>query len=256
MNTFWPKLKENPVFAILLAILLAVLAVGLIFWARNLYKQNYFIGKSTELQRSISINGEGKVTVIPDIAYVSLGLSVEKSKVADAQAENSKTMNSLFEKLLALGIDKKDTKTVNYTIYPNYDYPNGKQVLRSYTVTQEVQVKIRQTEKVDQVLKIAGDLNLNQIGGLTFDVDDREQYREQARIKALENAKTKAEALTQIMNVHLGKVISFYEAENYVQPAYPIYSKVDGIGGGGASPTVEAGSQEIVISATVVYELD
>jgi len=258
METFWPKIKENPIFAILLAVLLAVLIVGLIFWARNLNKQNYYIGKSTEIQRTISISGEGKVTTIPDIALVSLGLTTEKPKVADAQSENSKTMNSLIDKLKLLGIDSKDIKTTNYTIYPVYDYPNNNQVLRGYTVSQDVQVKIRQTDKVDDVLKVAGDLNLNQIGGLSFDIDDPEGYRQEARIKALENAKQKADALSKIMGVKLGKVISFSESGGINTP-YPIYAKADmGIGGGSVAPApaVEAGSQEIIIDATIVYELD
>lgn len=256
MNTFWPKIKENPVFAILLAILLIVLSVGIIFWARNLNKQNYYIGKSTDIQRTISISGDGKVTVIPDIAYVSLGMSVEKAKVVDAQAENTKTMNALIEKLKNLGIDKKDIQTTNYNIYPNYDYPNNVQTLRSYTVTQQVSVKIRQTDKVEAVLKLAGELNLNQIGGLSFNVDDPEQYRQEARVKALENAKQKAEDLAKVMGVKLGKVVSFSESEAY-NPSYPMYAKDLGIGGGSApAPTVEAGSQDITITATVMYELD
>ena len=257
MNTFWPKIKENPVFAVLVAILLIALTIALIFMARNLYKQHYYIGKSTEIQRTISISGEGKVSVIPDIAYVSLGLNVEKVKVADAQAENSKTMNSLIDKLKNLGIDKKDIKTVNYSIYPNYDYPDGKQTLRSYTVYQEVQVKLRQTDKVEEVLKTAGELNLNQIGGLAFDVDDREQYRQEARKKALENAKEKADALAEIMGVKLGKVVSFSEGEGYAPTPYYSAKTDYGIGGGGVpAPSIEAGSQDITISATVVYELD
>jgi uncharacterized protein len=258
MDSFWPKIKENPIFALLLAVLLAVLIASLIFWALNLHKQNYYIGKSTEIQRTISISGEGKVTVIPDIAYISLGLTVEKTKVADAQSENTKTMNDLIDKLKGLGIDKKDIKTTSYSIYPNYDYPNNKQTLRSYTVYQEVQVKLRQTDKIDQVLKIGGDLNLNQIGGLSFDVDEPEQYRQEARVKALENAKQKADDLSKIMGVKLGKVVSFSEGEGYYPTPYPIYSKAAdmGIGGGGAAPSVQSGSQDITITATVVYELD
>lgn len=256
MDSFWPKIKENPVFSVLLSLLLLTLIICLIFWARNLNKQNYYIGKSTEIQRTISISGEGRVSVIPDIAYISLGLTVERAKVADAQSENSKIMNSLIEKLKALSIDKKDIKTTNYSIYPNYDYPNGKQVLRSYTVNQEVQVKLRQTDKVEEVLQIAGDLNLNQIGGLAFDVDEPEQYRQEARKKALENAKEKADALAQIMGVKLGKVVSFSEGESYLPVPYYDARAEYGYGGGGATPTVEAGSQDISITATIVYELD
>lgn len=171
MNTFWPKIKENPLFAILVALFLLVITAALILWGRNLYKQNYYIGKSTDIQRTIYITGEGKITAIPDIATVSLGLSTEKKVVADAQAENSKTINSLLEKLKSLGIAKEDIKTANYSIYPTYDYPPSSiQILRGYMVSQDVSVKIRDTEKIDDVLKIAGDLNLNQIGGLTFGI--------------------------------------------------------------------------------------
>lgn len=257
MNSFWPKLKENPVFAVILAILLVVLAVSLIFWVRNLSKQNYYIGKSTDIQRNISISGEGKVTVIPDIANVSLGLTVEKAKVADAQAENTKTMNSLIDKLKALDIAKADITTTSYNIYPNYDYSNNKQTLRSYTVYQEVQVKLRQVDKVEQVLKLAGELNLNQIGGLSFSVDQPEIYKQEARILALQNAKQKAEELAKVMGVKLGKVISFSESDSYMPQPY--YSNIRGaeMGGGvAAAPAVEAGSQDIVITASVVYELD
>jgi hypothetical protein len=251
-----PKFKENPFFFILSLVFIVVLIIAIGIWAWNMSKQHYYIGKNPDIQRTISIAGEGKVTAIPDIALVSLGLSTEKKKISDAQSENSKTMNALIEQLKGLDIAKEDIKTVNYTIYPTYDWVDGKQILRGYTVSQDVQVKIRQTDKVDEVLQIAGGLNLNQIGGLSFDLDQPEKYRQEARLKALENAKEKADALAKVMGVKLGKVISFSESEGYVPAPYPMYAKAEGIGGGGAAPTVEAGSQEITITATVSYELD
>jgi hypothetical protein len=252
-----PNFKENPLLAVLSALFIVVLGIAVGIWGWNMSKQHYYIGKSPDIQRTISITGEGKVTAIPDIALVSLGLTTEKKNISDAQAENSKTMNSLIEKLKGLNIAKEDIKTVNYSIYPAYDWTDGRQVLRGYTVSQDVQVKIRKTDQVDEVLKIAGDLNLNQIGGLTFDIDNPENYKQDARIKALENAKEKADALAKVMGVKLGKVISFSESEGYVPAPYPMYAKAEGIGGGGApAPAVEAGSQEITIMATVSYELD
>ena len=253
-----PNFKENPIIAVLSSLFIVVLGIAIGLWAWNMSKQHYYIGKNPDIQRTISIMGEGKVTAIPDIALVSLGLTTEKKSVSDAQSENSKTINSLIEKLKVLGIAKEDITTTNYSIYPAYDWTNGKQILRGYTVSQDVQVKIRQTDKVDDVLKIAGDLNLNQIGGLTFTIDNPETYKQQARIKALENAKEKADALAEVMGVKLGKVISFSESGGNVPAPYPIYAKSEamGIGGGGPAPTVEVGSQEIVIDATISYELD
>src|SRR4030042_2053575 len=169
-----PKFKENPLLTVLLAIFIIVLIVAIGLWGWNLSKQHYYIGKSTDIQRTISITGEGKITAIPDIALVSLGLTTEKKNISDAQSENSTTMNSLIEKLKGLDIAKEDIKTTNYSIYPAYDWTDGRQVLRGYTVSQDVQVKIRKTDQVDKVLLIAGDLKLNQIGGLTFDIDNPE----------------------------------------------------------------------------------
>ncbi|MFA5188059.1 MAG: SIMPL domain-containing protein [Patescibacteria group bacterium] len=253
-----PNFKENPLLSVLLSLFIVVLGIAIGLWAWNMSKQHYYIGKNPDIQRTISIMGEGKVTAIPDIALVSLGLSTQKAKVADAQTENSRTINSLIDKLKALGIANEDIQTTDYSIYPNYDYSNGKQTLTGYTVSQNVQVKIRQTDKVDDVLKTAGDLNLNQIGGLTFTIDNPEKYRQDARILALENAKLKADALAQVMGVKLGKVISFSESGSGVPTPYPIYAKSDsvGIGGGAAAPTVSAGSQDIIIDATISYELD
>ncbi|MCX6739715.1 MAG: SIMPL domain-containing protein [Candidatus Parcubacteria bacterium] len=256
MNTFWPKIKENPIFAILLAILLAVLAVGLIFWARNLNKQNYYIGKNPQADRTIAISGEGKVTAIPDIASVTLGMDNTSMDIQVAQKKNSDAINALITQLKALGIAEQDIQTASYNIYPQYDYSNNTQIIKGYTVSQSVSVKVRQTAKVSNVLKIAGDLKLNQVGGLSFEVDQPEFYQQQAREKALQNAKDKAQALADVMGVKLGKVISFSESSNNYAP-YPIYSdKSLGIGGGGTAPSVAPGSQDIIIDATIVYELD
>lgn len=255
---FWPKLKENALFSILLALLIIVIGVTLALVSRNQYKQNYFIGKNPQIDRTIDISGEGKVTAIPDIAILSLGMENNSLNIQDAQKKNSDTMNSLVSQLKALQISPDDIKTSNYSINPQYDWNNGQQTLRGYSVSQNITVKIRKTDLVDQVLKIAGDLKLNQVGGLSFDIDNPELYQQQAREKALENAKAKAEALAKIMGVKLGKVISFSEYNSYAPTPYPMYaSKEASMGiGGGTAPSVAPGSQEIVITASVRYELD
>jgi len=258
MNTCCPKFKENPIFSTLAALFLLVVIVGLALWARNLYKQNYYIGKNPQIDRTITIAGEGKVTAIPDIATVTLGMDNTNMDIQVAQKKNSDTINSLITQLKAFGIAAEDIQTVNYNIYPQYDYVNNSQTLKGYTVSQSVAVKVRQTDKINNVIKIAGDLKLNQVGGLSFDVDKPEVYKQQAREKALQNAKDKAETLAKIMGVKLGKVISFSENGTYPTP-YTMYSsdKAMGIGGGGGTaPSVSPGSQDIIIDASVVYELD
>lgn len=255
-KTFWPTWRENKLFTILLTLaFVAFLAVVALMIRAGLKQYNY-IGKQVQERDTITISGEGKVTAIPDIATIQLGLTTEKKTVADAQKENTDKMNQLNKQLKDKGVEAKDIQTSNYSIYPQYDWNNGKQTLRGYQVNQTVTVKIRNLDKIGDILSAAGNLGLNQVGGLSFDIDEPEKLRQEARIKALENAKEKAKALADIMDVKLGKVVSFTESSQYPQPIYKNYAL--GIGGGAESapaPQVESGSMDIVVEAMVVYEI-
>lgn len=256
-KTCWPNWQENKIFTILLVLLfLIALGLGGVF-IRNSMKQYDYIGKVVEQRDTITISGEGKVVAIPDIATIQLGLNTEKKSVAEAQKENTAKMNELNKQLKAQGVDAKDIQTSNYSIYPQYDWNNGRQTLRGYQVSQTVTVKIRNLDKVGDIVSAAGTLGLNQVGGLSFDIDEPEVLRQQARIKALENAREKAKALADIMGVKLGKVVSFNESSTYPGPIYKSYAMDGAIGMGGAAPApeIQSGSMDIVIDATVVYEL-
>ena len=106
------------------------------------------------------------------------------------------------------------------------------------------------------MVETAGSLGANQIGGLSFTIDEPEQLRQQAREKALQNAKEKAEALAKVAGVKLGKLVSFEEYAN--NQAYPIYRdyalEAKGVGGG-ETPEIEPGSQDIIINVTATYEV-
>jgi len=256
MDTFWPSWKTNKLFTIFVIFLvLGVLAVLGTVVAKNL-KSYQYIGKPTAERDTIAISGEGKVTGIPDIAAIEVGLVTEKKDVASAQKENTLKMNRLIKNLKNLGIEDKDIQTSYYNIYPQYDWPDGKQVLRGYQVNQSVSVKIRNLDKIGDILTAAGEGGANQVSGLSFNIDDPEKLRQEARIKALENAKEKADALAKVAGVKLGKVVSFSE---YAETPAPMYKAMEGlgIGGGGEmpAPTVEKGSMDIIVNVTVSYEI-
>jgi uncharacterized protein YggE len=256
-KTFWPTWQENKIFTILVGVVLLVVVVIGVVVIRNGIKQYNYIGRVVEQRDTITISGEGKVIAIPDIATIQLGLVTEKKTVAAAQKENTDKMNQLNKQLKDQGVESKDIQTSNYSIYPQYDYNNGKQTLRGYQVSQTVNVKIRNLDKVGDIISAAGTLGLNQVGGLSFDIDEPETLKQEARIKALENAREKANALADIMDVKLGKVVSFNESSQYPSPIYKSYAMDSGIGGGAAvpAPDIQSGSMEIVIDATVVYEI-
>jgi len=248
-----------PVWAlgvITVGVLALVVYLGVL--SRNALKAYDYIGR-TELQiYTITVSGEGKVTAKPDIAEVSLGLQTENPSVANAQKENTEKMNKIVAALKSLGIEDKDIQTTNYSIYPIYDYPDGQQKLRGYQVAQNVTLKIRNLDKVGDVLAKAGDLGANQIGGLNFTIDEPEVLRQQAREKALLNAKEKAEALAKISGAKLGKLVSFSEGSaGEPIPYYRSFGLEAGVGGAAdlKAPEIQPGSQDIVITASVTYEI-
>lgn len=225
--------------------------------SQNAIRTGKFIGKSSDVRNTITIEGQGKVRGIPDIATVNLGFTVEKKEVREAQKENSITMNKIIVALRSLGISSDDMQTTDYSIYPQYDYvKDGGQKLRGYAVTQNVTVKIRDLAKVSDVLDQAGILGLNQVGGIQFTMDEPEALRQQARVKAMQNAQKKAGELAHIAGVRLGRVVSFSEnvGGGYPMPMYATAFKGEGAGGG--SPDIQAGSQDVVVNATVTYEIE
>lgn len=248
---------KPPVWGLVLATVLVIFLVvflGVLTW--NQIKQHGYIGRTAEQIYTITINGEGKVTAIPDIAQVSLGIQTEKKKVLDAQKENTEKMNEIIKELKGMDIEAKDIKTTSYNIYPRYDWVEGTRILRDYQVSQNVTVKIRDLDKIGAILDMAGRLGANQVGSLSFTIDEPEQLRQEAREKALVNAREKAEALAKVAGVKLGKLVSF--SEESITPTYPIYREyaleAKGLGGGEA-PEVEPGSQEVIVNVTVTYEV-
>lgn len=252
----WPS-KDQPAFVLLTSLLLLCLIAFLGLKARNEMRQYKFIGVPIE-RNTISVSGEGKVAAIPDIATIDLGTTTEKSTVANAQEENTRIMNTLIAKMGEFGVDKKDIQTTNYQIYPAYDYLNGRSQLRGYSVNQNVKVKVRDLEKLGDIVSAAGDLGANQVGGISFTFDDPEKLRQEARLEALTNAKSKAEALSQVVGIKLRRIVSFEEYGNAPIPTpYLSYAKEGlGVGGGSAEPSIEAGSNEITVTATVTYEIE
>jgi len=250
--------NNNKYLVILISVLLVVATIWVGVLTRNSLKSYRYIGQSVEQKHSIVITGEGKIVAVPDIAKLQLGMQTEKKTVALAQKENTEKINAIIKKLKEdFKVDAKDIQTINYNIYPQYDWYNNKQTLRGYQVNQNIDVKVRNLEDVSAILDLAGAEGLNQVGGLTFEVDDPQELKQQARELAIQHAKAKAESLADIAGVKLGSIISF--SEYSIEPQYAsnnfMMKEAYGVGGGDSTPSVEAGSTEIVVTANVEYEI-
>ncbi len=244
----------------LMATLMGILLVyGIVYLAtliRNNLRTHDVIGMADKMERTITVEGEAKVAVTPDIAITTMGMTAEAKTVSEAQQKNTDVMNTLLSRVKALGVDKKDAQTTNYSIFPLYDYQNGKQTIRSYQVSQSVTIKIRDLTKANDIIALAGEVGANNVSGLQFTVDDRDAYREKARQLALKKVAEKRLALAQTLGVRLQSIVSYneYETSGEGKANYAYGGTFENVGSG-AAPSIESGSTDIGMHVSVIFSV-
>ena len=236
---------------ILAIVLVAVLALSLLstmgFQRETLDHQN---------QDQITVSGTGKVYAKPDVAIINLGVTTTGTTVADVINKNSEKMNAVIEAVKKLGVEEKDIQTTNYNLYPQYNYTEARgRLFEGYTLDQNVQVKIRDFTKTGSILAKATDMGSNLVGNLQFTIDDADQFKQEARAKAIEKAKANAKNLAEKSGISLGKIVNVYENSNSYAPMMYDSKMVSGMGGAETSvtPTIAAGQQEIEITINLTY---
>jgi hypothetical protein len=253
------NVKINPPEKILWALVVVLFVFSLfgVVLIVNGIKEGRYVGQSTEYRKTISVSGEGKVLAKPDIGQVNLSVVTQASTVNKAASDNNDKMNAINQAMKDLGISEDDLKTTSYNISPNYQYTNGKSTIIGYQVTQALEVKIRDLDKTSQILDKAASLGANQVGSLSFTVDDPEKVKEEAREKAVANAKQKAEDLAKALGIGLGKVVGFDESSDGSSPV-PLYNS--GMGGGdlkeiSPAPVIQTGQNEVTVNVNLQYEI-
>ena len=216
--------KSNRVLASL-ALFMLVLALGM--YAQYTWKQTQSIYSAT----TISVSGEGEVTAVPDIGEFSFSVTAESEEAATAQKESADKVNAILAYLTENGVEEKDIKTENYSLYPKYRYEQrpcafgvsycpGEQVQDGFTVNQSVRVKVRDLDKAGDLIAGAGEQGATNLSGLSFTIDDEAVLKDEARAVAILDAKEKAEVLSRQLGVRLVKMVSYYENEGYSPSPY------------------------------------
>jgi uncharacterized protein YggE len=250
--------------AIALMVLAVFLAVQVIYTLRLTSE----VGRNTPPMNVITVNGMGEVFAVPDVASFSFGVEERAATVAAAQEVVTNRVNQALEILKNAGIEDRDIKTTGYQINPHYEYtqapctqfscPPSNQKLAGYNVSQNIQVKVRETAKAGEILGALGTVRVTNVSGISFTIDDPDALEAEARALAIKNAMKKAEMLVDDLDVRLGKVVSFYEDQGYPQPYYNrMEVSFDAKGGDMAqsSPSLPTGENTIRSNVSVTYEI-
>ncbi|MEK7061267.1 MAG: SIMPL domain-containing protein [Patescibacteria group bacterium] len=204
------------------------------------------------------VTGEGKVSVTPDIAKVTLGIQENGQVLKQVQNNVNKKSKTLTDSLKKLGIGEKDIKTVSYSVYPQYDYTQPNSKITGYQVSTSYEVTIKDFDKVNDVLVQATTAGANSAGAISFEVNDETKAKklQEAREEAVHIAKVKAEGLAKAAGISLGKIINISESQG--NEIRPMYATKDAVGLGGSTPVpanIQPGETEISVTVSLSYEI-
>ncbi len=206
---------------------------------------------------TISVSGEGKTTAVPDIAQLSFGVQVQRQATAkQAMDLLGKDMQKIFDAVKKSGVEEKDIKTEGLSLTPAYDWTDGKQVNKGFDASQSLRVKVRDMDKTSDVLAAATNAGANNVGGVSFTVDDPEKARAEARQKAIIQAQAKAKKLADQLGMKLGKLKSFSEGGGSEPRQMMVMGAAMAAKSADVAETpIPAGEQEVNVTVNLTYEL-
>jgi len=214
-------------------------------------------------QQGIWVTGQGKVTVISDLANLSLGISAQAASVAEAQSQAVEAMDRVMTALTDNDVAKKDIQAQQFSIsqVTRWDREKEEEIVIGYRVSHMVIAKIRNIDIdkdkvgpiIDAVAEAGGDFT--RINNISFSVDEPSDYYEEAREKAMEDAQAKAKQLAELAGVTLGKP-TYVSESTYTPPSpRPVVLYEMEAPPGMPATQISVGETEINLTVQVVYAI-
>lgn len=210
--------------------------------------------------RTITVNGSGSTFGEPDMATITLGVEQRSDNIADAYSQVNQTLDTIVQQLNELGISENDIQTADLSIFTENQPPTPmqgemaeNQPQNSFRVMNRINVIVRDLSLVEEVIDTAVSAGANNIFGLNFSIQDTSALEADARVEALEQARTRAQQIADALNVELGAVQTVIEeGDSFVRPAAE--SAMMGRGGGGGA-AVERGQLSVSVSVRVTFAI-
>lgn len=205
--------------------------------------------------RLITLTGHGEVRRAPDMATISMGVSATAETAAQALAANSTSMQAILASLKQAGIDDRDVQTTDFNVQPRIDYGNNtgqppKTV--GYDVSNQVMVTVRDLPSLGSILDKAVQSGSNQISGISFSLKDTEAALDEARQKAVADARRKAEVYATAAGIQLGDVMSI--SESAAMPP-PIMMRGKAMAAEAAMAPIATGEQTLGLDVTISWSI-
>lgn len=238
----------------LLALVIALLAGPIVAWSDDSTKPEI---------PTLTVVAIGSVTAPPDTAFVTLGMDTAGKSLAETQRQNSTVIQKVLERLRELKIEKERIQTAAFTVSPQYKPPpkrpsDGPPVppeIVGYTISNTVTVEVRDVEKVGVVIEEVMSAGANHFHGLRWALRDEQQARLNALKIAAGKAREKAAALSEAVNVKLGRLVNVTEGSHVVHPTPRVGRAMAAMEVAGGEVPISSGEMKVEAAVTLVYEI-
>lgn len=218
-------------------------------------KQN--VSASTDdLPRIVTVSGSGEMKVKPDMAVVTSGVTTEAATAKAALTKNNAAMAAVMKALKDAGIDEDDIQTSNFSVSPVYASPQpghaSSPQISSYQVSNQVTVRIRKLSGLGSTLDSLVQAGSNQVNGISFDVADPSSVTNEARRKAIADARAKAELYAGAAGASVGSVMQISEVS--ISPVMPVRYRMAEVATDASVP-MAPGMNTLTANVTVTFEM-
>lgn len=206
--------------------------------------------------RTLTVSGSGETSAAPDMAVVTIGVVTQAKTAADALRENSANMKTTMAKLKRLGVAEKDIQTSGLSVNPRYEYDQNRttQKIVGFTASNTLTLKLRDLTVAGAIIDEAVQSGANRLGGVAFGFADPKPLMDEARIKAVADARARAALYAKAADVRLGRILS-------IQDGYASAPSPKRVRAGFAMDAVESvpiasGEETVSASVSIVYEIE
>ena len=203
--------------------------------------------------RKVTVVGAGEVQGTPDTLTVNASIEFIAPDVTGAMNQTSDRQKAVIDALVGSGIDRKDISTTQVSLQPQFAGGDSTAII-GYRASNSIDVKIRKLDSASQTLSliVSTGADATRINSVNYSIEDDSQLVKDARARAFNDAKDRAEQYAQLSGLGLGKVISITESGGATPPPTPMpYTR----GAEMAAVPVEPGQQTVGFSVTVIFEL-
>lgn len=208
----------------------------------------------TPPQHSITVSASGKVSVVPDVARIYLGVTIARPTVKAARDAGAKSMTDIIAAIKGLGVADADIQTTNLSLNPQYGNGSTPKIV-GYQISEQILITVRDLDKAGDVVDAAAAKGATDVNGISFELADPVKAQNEARAAAVSAARVSAQAMASAGNVTLGDVLSITDATPISIP-YHGYDAIRGAAIPDSATPVQPGTQDLSATVTVIFSIN